>query len=135
VEVKRETPAPTKEEQMAKYLLSTHTVEGEAREPMTDDEMQGFMRKIGELEEEMQSAGALVYSGRLDGPETATVVSVTNGKPMNTDGPFAETKEHLAGFYIVDAADLDEALAWATKTSVCIGKPIEVRPFAGLRGA
>ena len=133
--MKREMPAPTKEEPVARYLLSVHTVEGEAREPMTDEQMQGFMQRVGELEQEMTSADALVYSGRLHGPETATVVSVTGGEVMTTDGPFAEAKEHLGGFYIVNAGDLDGALSWARKTSECVGRPIEVRPFFEMPGA
>ena len=120
---------------MPRYLLSVHTVEGESRQPMTDEQMQGFMRRIGELEQEMQSAQALVYSGRLQDPDTAKVVSVTDAKALTTDGPFAETKEHLGGFYIVNAGDLDEALSWAQKTSACVGKPIEVRPFFEVPGA
>jgi hypothetical protein len=114
---------------MAQYLLSVHSVEGEARDPMTDEEMQEFMRKVGELEQEMKSADALVYSGRLHGPDTATVVRVSDDEVLTTDGPFAESKEHLGGFYIVDAGDIDEALSWAQKTSACVRKPIEVRPF------
>lgn len=114
---------------MARYLLSVHSVEGEASRPITADQLQEFMRKVGELEREMKSADALVYSGRLHGAEAATVVSVANGKTLTTDGPFAETKEHLGGFYIIDAADMDEALSWAEKTSACVKKPIEVRPF------
>jgi hypothetical protein len=120
---------------MARYLLSVHTVDGEAREPMTDEQMQESMRKVGELEQEMRSADALVYSGRLHGPETARVVSVSDGEALTTDGPFAETKEHLGGFYIVDAGDLDEALSWAQKTSACVRRPIEVRPFFEMPGA
>ena len=120
---------------MARYLLSVHTVEGEAREPMSGEQMQGFMRKVGELEQEMESADALVYSGRLHGPETATVVSVTDGEVLTTDGPFAEAKEHLGGFYIVNANDLDGALSWGSKTSACVGRPIEVRPFFEMPGA
>jgi hypothetical protein len=112
---------------MARYLLSVHSVEGEPARPMSAEQMQEFMRKIAELEREMSDA--LVYSGRLKGPEAATVVSVTEGKTLKTDGPFAETKEQLGGFYIVDAADLDQALMWAEKTSACVQKPIEVRPF------
>jgi hypothetical protein len=120
---------------MARYLLSVHTVEGEAREAMTDDQMQEMMRSVGELEQEMNAVDALVYSGRLAGPEAATVVLVSDGKAMTTDGPFAEAKEHLGGFYIVNADDLDEALAWAQKTSACVGRPIEVRPFFEMPGA
>ena len=118
---------------MVQYLLSVHTVDGEAREPMTDEQMQEFMRKIGDLEDEMKAADALVHSGRLAGAETASVVRVELGETMITDGPFAETKEQLGGFYIVNAKDLDEALSWASKTSACIGRPIEVRPFAAAR--
>jgi hypothetical protein len=96
---------------------------------MAPEQMRAFMRRVGELEQEMMSADALVYSGRLHGPEATTVVSVTDGKTMTTDGPFAETKEQLGGFYIVDAANMGEALSWAEKTSACVEKPIEVRPF------
>lgn len=128
-------PAPTKEESVAQYLLSVHTVEGEARAPMTDEHMQEFMRNVRELERDMTSADALVYTGRLQGAENAKVVSVTNGTALTTDGPFAETREHIGGFYIINAADIEEALSWAQKTSECIAKPIEVRPFADMRGA
>ena len=120
---------------MARYLLSTHSIEGEARPPMTDDEMEQFMTRIGALEEEMRSAGAWVFSGRLHGPDTATVVRSSGGDVLTTDGPFAEAKEHLGGFYIVEAEDLDAALAWAAKTAECIMRPIEVRPFMHTDGA
>jgi hypothetical protein len=119
---------------MAQYLLSVHTVDGEPREPMTDEQMQGLMRTVGELEQEMNAADALVYSGRLADVDTATVVRVERGETLTTDGPFAEAKEHLGGFYIVNASDLDEALSWASKTSACIRRPIEVRPFYEMPG-
>jgi len=77
----------------------------------------------------MKSADALVFSGRLVEPESAKVVRVADGDVMSTDGPFAETKEHLGGFYIIEAPDLDAALGWATKTTAAVGAPIEVRPF------
>ena len=128
--LKREMPALTKEQPMTRYLLSVHTVVGQAPEPMTDEQMQGYMRNVGELEQEMKSADALVYSGRLHGPETATVVSVTGGETLTTDGPFAEAKEHLGGFYIIKADDLDAALTLASKVTRAIKSPIEVRPFA-----
>src|SRR5215216_6059771 len=114
---------------MARYLLSTHTVEGEARSPMTDDEMEQFMTRIGALEEEMRAAGAWVFSGRLHGPDAATVARSNGGKVLTTDGPFAEAKEHLGGFYIVEAEDLDSAIGWASKTAAIIAAPIEVRPL------
>jgi hypothetical protein len=115
---------------MARYLLSVHTVEGEAREPMTGEEMQQSHKQLRVLEGEMQSAGAWVFSGRLHEPDTATVVRLSGGEVVTTDGPFVESKEHLGGFYIIQAADLDAALAWASKVTAAIRMPIEVRPFA-----
>ncbi|MGH2765100.1 MAG: YciI family protein [Actinomycetota bacterium] len=115
---------------MTRYLLSVHSVEGEAREPMTDEEMRQSYKQIGILEQEMNSAGAWVFSGRLHEPDIATVVRVSGGEVLNTDGPFAESKEHLGGFYIIEAEDLDAALAWASKVTRAINAPIEVRPFA-----
>jgi hypothetical protein len=111
------------------YLLSVHTVQGQARDPMTEAEMQGLMERIAVLEEEMKSSGAWLFSGRLHEPDTATVVRVSEGEVLTTDGPFAEAREHLGGFYIINAEDLDAALAWAAKVTDCIKAPIEVRPF------
>ena len=116
---------------MTHYLLSVHSVEGEVREPMTDEEMQQSHRQLGTLEEEMKSAGAWVFSGRLHEPDTATVVRMSAGEVVTTDGPFVESKEHLGGFYIIESADLDAALGWASKVTEAIRVPIEVRPFAG----
>ncbi len=81
------------------------------------------------LEAEMKSAGALIFSGRLLEPDTATVVRMSGGEVLTTDGPFAESKEHLGGFYIIEAEDLDAAMAWASKVTAAIRHPIEVRPF------
>jgi hypothetical protein len=120
---------------MPHYLLSAHSVEGEAREPMTDEEMKESYRRVGALEGEMKSAGAWVFGGRLHAPDTATVVRVSEGEVMTTDGPFAESKEHLGGFYIVEAEDLDAALLWASKTAECVNTAIEVRPFWDQREA
>ena len=114
---------------MAQYLLSVHSVEGEVDDPMTDEEMQQSWKQIQVLEEEMKSTGAWVFSGRLHEPETATVVRMTGGEVLTTDGPFAESKEHLGGFYIIDASDLDAALAWAGRVTEATRRPIEVRPF------
>jgi hypothetical protein len=114
---------------MAQYLLSVHSVAGEVREPMTDEQMQQFYKRVGILEEEMKSAGAWLFGGRLHAPDTATVVRMSGGEVLTTDGPFAESKEHLGGFYIIEADDLDAALAWASKTTAAVMRPIEVRPF------
>ena len=115
---------------MTRYLLSVHSVEGEARDPMTDEEMQQSYEQVLLIEEEMKSAGAWVFSGRLHEADTATVVRQSDGNVLTTDGPFAESKEHLGGFYIIEAEDLDAALAWASKVTEVIKTPIEVRPFA-----
>jgi hypothetical protein len=115
---------------MSRYLLSTHSVEGEQREPMTDEQMRETYQRLIAIEQEMNASGAWVFSARLHGPDTATVVRVAGGKVLTTDGPFVESKEHLAGFYIVDAEDLDAALSWAAKVTEAIDRPIEVRPFA-----
>ena len=115
---------------MGQYLLSVHSVEGQEQGPPPSPEaMQGYMQAIMELESEMDAAGAFSFGGALHGPDAATVVRSTDGDTTMTDGPFAEAKEHIAGFYIINAADLDEALAWAGKVTATVGQPIEVRPF------
>jgi hypothetical protein len=120
---------------MAHYLLSMHSVEGEVSDPMTDEEMQRFMKRVHALEDEMRSTGTYVFGGALHGPDTATVVRVSGGDVLTTDGPFAESKEHLGGFYIIEAEDLDTALKWASRTAEAVNHPIEVRPFRHAAGA
>jgi hypothetical protein len=114
---------------MAQHMFSVHNADGGSTDAMTEEEMQRSWQAIGALEEELRSAGALVFSGRLTEPDTATVVRMTDGELLTTDGPFAESKEHLGGFYIIEAENLDAALAWAAKTTAAVGAPIEVRPF------
>jgi len=114
---------------MAQYLLSVHSIEGEVGDPITEEEMQQSWKRIQILNEELKAAGAWVFGGALHGPDTATVVRMSGGEALTTDGPFAESKEHLGGFYIIEADDLDAALVWASKTTEAVGKPIEVRPF------
>src|SRR5947199_349145 len=89
---------------------------------MSDDEMRQFMERVGALEEELKSSGAWVFGGALSEADTATVVRASEGEMLTTDGPFAESKEHLGGFYIIEAADLDAALAWAAKTTGCVAR-------------
>ena len=117
---------------MTQYLLSVHSGDHGGAPPadaMTPEQMQQSFQQIQALEEEMKAAGAWRFSGRLTEPDMATVVRVSAGEAITTDGPFVESEEHLGGFYIVEADDLDAALRWATKTSAIIGMPIEVRPF------
>jgi hypothetical protein len=124
-------PAHQQEDTMTHYLLSVHSVEGGTREPMTDEQMQQSHQQLGILEQDMKSAGAWVVSGRLHEPGTATVVRMADSEVVTTDGPFVEAKEYLGGFYIIQAKDLDAALAWASRVTEAIKVPIEVRPFAG----
>ena len=74
---------------MTQYLLSVHSVEGEVRDPMSEEEMRQFMERVGVLEQEMKSAGAWLFGGALHEPDTATVVRVSDGEVLTTDGPFA----------------------------------------------
>jgi hypothetical protein len=115
---------------MSQYLLSTYAVEGEVSEaPASPEEMQAFMGRVAALEAEMDASGTFVFGGALHDPGAATVVRASGGDPVVTDGPFVEAKEHIAGFYIINADDLDTALAWARKVVDAINHPIEVRPF------
>jgi len=120
---------------MTQYLLSVHSREGDVPPPMTDDEIQQSMKQVNALQDEMKAAGAWVFGGRLHGPDTATVVRMSDGAALTTDGPFVEAREHLGGFYIIEAADLDDALSWASKVTALIGAPIEVRPFVTMPAA
>jgi hypothetical protein len=117
---------------MTQYLLSVHGGNGKAPEPMTDEQLRRGYEQVGKLESEMKAARALVFVGRLHEPDHARVVRPSKGRVRTTDGPYAETKEHLGGFYIVEAPDLDAALDWASKVTLAINAPIEVRPFVDL---
>ncbi len=125
---------------MTQYLLSVHSVAADASEtvtpePMTPEQMKQMMEEVYALQAEMKAAGAWVFGGRLTEPATATVVRRSGSGVLTTDGPFVEAREHLGGFYIIEAEDLDAALEWASKTVVTIGAPIEVRPFWDEPGA
>jgi len=116
--------------------LSVHTVAGGApKEPMTPEFMQTFMERINTLEADMKESGAFVFTGRLHDPDAATVVRSSDSGVVMTDGPFVESKEHIGGFYIINAEDLDAALKWGGKVTGAVGAPIEVWPFVDTRGA
>jgi len=110
------------------YMLAVHSVDG-APQP-SPEEMQTAFAQVDRVNAELQSAGAWVFGGGLLAPETATVVRVQGGATTMTDGPFAETKEQLGGFWVIECKDLDEALAWAEKCAEACMSPVEVRPFA-----
>ena len=112
---------------MKQYMLAVHNVQG-APMPSPED-MQRMFDQVDRVNNELRAAGAWVFAGGLLPADSATVVRAENGSTTMTDGPFAETKEQLGGFWVLRCADLDEALAWAAKCSeACMG-PVEVRPF------
>ena len=112
---------------MSQYLLSVYMVDGQ--EPPTDEEMTRIYADVDAVNQEIKQADAWVFAGGLHPATTATVVRADGGEVLLTDGPFVETKEHLGGFWVIEAADLDAALAWARKATVACAAPVEVRPF------
>jgi hypothetical protein len=118
---------------MTQYLLSVHSVEGEA--PPTTEVMEQMFKDVDAVNQKMMDQGAWVFGGGLHPVDTATVVRVENGEVITTDGPFAEAKEHLGGFWIIQAPDLDAALKWAAEATVACQGPVEVRPFQDDPGA
>ena len=112
---------------MTQYLLSVYMTGDEAE--MSEDEMQKVFAQVDVFNEEVKTAGAWVFAGGLHPATSATVVRAQDGDVLTTDGPFAETKEQLGGFWIIEAADLDAALAWAARGSAACMGAVEVRPF------
>jgi hypothetical protein len=112
---------------MKQYMLAVHDVEGAIMPE--GEELQQLFADVEAVNEQIRKAGAWVFGGGLMPPTSATVVRVEKGQAVLTDGPYAETKEHLGGFWVIQAADLDEALRWAEKATVACRAPIEVRPF------
>ncbi len=104
------------------YLVS---VLDDTPESATSDEMAA----IDTYNEQLQADGHWVFAGGLGGPDTATVIDNRGGAAMVTDGPYVETKEYIAGFWIIEAADLDMALKLAAGGSKACNRRVEVRPF------
>lgn len=111
---------------MAQYLLTIYQPDGG---PPPPEVLEPVMRDLRALNEEIKAAGGWVFSGGLHEPSTATVVRVRDREVLTTDGPYVESKEHVGGFWIVRAPDLDAALGWARKAARATTLPIEVRPF------
>ncbi|MEO6121790.1 MAG: YciI family protein [Acidimicrobiales bacterium] len=112
---------------MTQYLLSVHIDEGEV-DPKAEVLAQMY-KDVDAVNQEMQTEGAWVFGGGLHPSSAATVVRAQGGEVLTTDGPYAETKEQLGGFWVIQADDLDEALAWAAKATTACRAPVEVRPF------
>jgi hypothetical protein len=111
---------------MTRYLVAIHHPDD--HDPSAEDE--AMSRDIDVLNEEMEARGARIFAGGLRPASSArSLRAQPNGEVLITDGPYLETKEHIGGFWILEAADLDEALAWGRKAVVACRAPVEVRPF------
>src|SRR6266540_1603384 len=110
---------------MKQYLLSVYQPTGGTPAP---EVLEQVVRDLDAVNEEMKAAGAWVFAGGLHDPSTATVLRPEGGDVLTTDGPFAEGKEHIGGFTIVRAPDLDAALGWGRKLTRATTLPVEVRP-------
>ncbi len=112
--------------EMKQYLLSIYQPDGD---PPPPEVLEPIMKDIEAVNAEMRAAGAWVFTGGLHPPDTATVLRADGGDVLVTDGPFAEGKEHIGGFWIIRAPDLDAALDWARKATSACKLPVEVRPM------
>ena len=113
---------------MTQYLLAVHMVDGQ--EMPAPEVIEKMYADVDAFNNEIQQSGHWVFAGGLLPADTATVVRAdANGDVITTDGPFAEAKEHLGGFWVINAKDLDEALAIAARASTACQGPVEVRPF------
>jgi hypothetical protein len=110
---------------MQQYIL---TVIEPAGDPPPAADLERIMSDMRAVNEELRAAGAWVFSAGLGSPDSATVVKVRDGETLMTDGPYLEGKEHIGGFTIIRADDLDAALEWARRYAGAATLPIEVRP-------
>ena len=115
---------------MTMYLLSIYQPDGD---PPPPDVLARVMADIDVINRELRATDSWVFAGGLHPPTTATVVRVRDGDVLMTDGPFVEGKEHIGGFTIIKAPDLDAALEWGRRLAKATTLPIEVRPFQGMR--
>ncbi len=113
---------------MKQYLLSMYQPQGGVPAP---EFLEKVMAEIGVLRRELEATGSWVFGQGLHDPSTATVLRPREGEVLITDGPFVEGKEHLGGFTIIKAPDLDTALEWGRRYALATTLAIEVRPFRG----
>ncbi len=114
---------------MAQYLVAIHHPDN--YDPSTEGE--AMIRDIDALNEEMEAAGARFFAGGLSAPSRAkSLRRQPKGEVVITDGPYLETKEHIGGFWILEAADMDEALAWGRKAVIACRASVEVRAFLAM---
>ncbi|MGZ6887142.1 MAG: YciI family protein [Acidimicrobiia bacterium] len=115
---------------MPQYLMSVWHDEDYDLD-FSSDEAQRRVAQVGAFNDELTSTGTWVFGAGLHPASSATVVRATGGDMAMTDGPYAETKEQMGGFWIIEAADLDAALGWASKAAAACEGPVEVRPVQG----
>ena len=126
----RTSEPPNRRNHMKLYLISIYQP-GDGTPPPPEI-LEPVMREMGAIRQELEAAGQWVFAGGLHAPSTATVLKVTGDDVLVTDGPFVEGKEHLGGFTIIKAPDLDAALAWGRRYArAAPALSIEVRPFQG----
>jgi hypothetical protein len=113
---------------MKTYLLSVYQPDGPIPPP---DVLSEIMRELDAMNRELKASGSWVFAAGLHAPDSATVVRVKNGETLMTDGPFTEGKEHIGGFTVIRAPDLDVALQWGERMARITTLPIEVRPVQG----
>ena len=111
---------------MTQYQLAVYHPEDD---PPPGFDIDQVYADVDKLNEEIKAAGAWVFGGGLHPSHTATVLQERDGEVLVTDGPFAEGKEHIGGFWVIEAPDLDAALEWGRKATRACRVPIEVRPF------
>jgi hypothetical protein len=112
---------------MKQYLLSVYDEVDSAS--LSPEAMAQIYKDVDDLNAEIKAGGAWVFAGGLHPASTATVLRVRDGEVLTIDGPYAEGKEHIGGFWVIKAEDLDAALAWAAKATKACASPVEVRPF------
>jgi hypothetical protein len=117
---------------MPHYLLTV--VEPSTGPGLAPGALEQIMADVDAVHREMQDAGIWVFGGGLHPPATATTLRPRDGEVLVTDGPFAEGAEHVGGFSVIDAPDLDAALEWGRKLVRATTIPIEVRPFYDVAG-
>ena len=114
---------------MPQYLISVWHDDDYADNDFNDPDIQRLFKQVSAVNEEMERTGTWVFGDGLQPQSTATVIRADGGDISMTDGPYAETKEQMGGFWVIESPDLDAALEWAKKCAVACEGPVELRPM------
>lgn len=114
---------------MPQYLISVWHDDDYPENDLADPDTQRLFQQVGAVNEEMERTGVWMFGAGLQPQSTATVVRSTGGEVSMTDGPYAETKEQMGGFWVIEVSDLDAALGWAGKCAAACEGPVELRPM------